>query len=219
FQGLSLAIRTDLTAHQYAAPSEDGCDGCTQLMTDGRQKIVLRAACLFCLQSRFLRLPQCFALSTLGALLLRDVPRNVRNTNHLSKAVANWRDCLRYLKTPPIFSYPRGFIMLHALSTPYTRQDLWFFVGMGLWNQDCDRFTDDLGGGIAKEHFRTVVPSRHSTIQILADNCIFGRFDKCAEERFRHFRLLPAFPLRDVAGDLRGPYDPADTVANRCNRY
>src|SRR5262249_26189137 len=205
----------NLTAHQYAAPSEDGCDGRTQFMADGRQKIVLSATCFFCLPSRFFRLPQCLALSTLGALLLGDIPRDVRNADHTSQAVANWRDCLRYLKNPPIFSSPPGFIVLYALPTPYTRQDLPFFIGMVLRNKNCDRFTDDLGGGIAKEFFRSVVPSRHNTVQTFADNRIFGGFDERAEERFRSFRLPPSLPFRDVAGDLRSPYDPADAVANR----
>src|SRR5215510_13039581 len=147
-------------------------------MADGRQKIVLSATCFFCLPSRFLRLPQCLALSTLGALLLRDIPRDVRNTDHPSEAVANWRDCLRYLKNPPVFSSPLGFIVLYAFPTPYTRQNLPFFINMVLRKKDCDRFTDDFGGGIAKEFFRSMVPSRHDTVQILADNCIFGRFDK-----------------------------------------
>src|SRR5215510_11691393 len=129
-------------------------------MADGRQKIVLSATCFFCLPSRFLRLPQCFPLSTRGALLLRDIPRDVRNADHASEAVANWRDCLRYLKSPPVFSSPPGFIVLYALPTPYARQDLPFFIGMVLRNKNCDWFTDDLRGGIAKELFCSAVPSR-----------------------------------------------------------
>src|SRR5262249_40650622 len=161
--------------------------------------------------------PQGFAFSTFGALLLCYIPCDVRNADDTSQGVPDWRDCLRHLKNPPVFSSPFCFVMFDGLSATYASQNLWFFVSIVFWKKDGDWFSYYLRRGIAKEFFRSGVPGCHDSIQSFADDCIFREFDKSPEERFRDFRLLPSLPFRDVPGDLRSPYNPADAIANRRN--
>src|SRR5881628_599476 len=105
--------------------------------------------------------------------------------------------------------------MLNALASANALQDLEFFVRMILGNENSDRFSDNFGGGIAKEFFRGSVPACDDTIQIFTQDCVFRRFHQRAEKGFRCFRLLPSLAFGDVAGDFGSPYDTPDAIPDR----
>src|SRR5580692_7788735 len=113
-----------------------------------------------------------------------------------------------------MFALSNGLEMVDTLSSSDPRQDRALLILPVLWNDDCDGLSNSLLGGVAKDSFRTPIPTCDNAIEIFAYDCVVTKLDdgcKPTQSLFafekRSFNLLALiierFDLRNIAIDLK----------------
>ena len=98
--------------------------------------------------------------------------------------------------------------MIDALAAPDASENDWLLILQLLWDDDGDRFADDLRRRITEQPSGTRIPADDDAVEVFADDRIVGRFDDVRELPARLFTL----PL---LGKVEKRRDPAADVAVR----
>ena len=69
------------------------------------------------------------------------------------------------------------FVMIDALAPADAVQDFWFLIHTILWNEDGDRFANDLFRCVAEQPLGTAIPTGDDAVETLADNRVVRRLD------------------------------------------
>ena len=134
------------------------------------------------------------------ALLLQatpfgDVARDLGRADDSAVLVTDRRYGQRKIDERAILAPPDGFEMLDAASGPNLRQDARLLVQTVFGNEEGDRQTDNLLGGIAEQALGARVPAADAPRKILADDRVVGALDD---------RRQPVGRVRIVAAEERG---------------
>ena len=107
-------------------------------------------------------------LPLLSPLALGDIPGNFGSADDSSVGLLEWRYRQRNIDQTSVLAATDGIIMINALAPPYALKDLWFLTYTIFWNQDRDRFADDLFGCIAEQPLGTSIPTSDNALETLA---------------------------------------------------
>src|ERR1700722_17658652 len=128
----------------------------------------------------------CFACEDgdllLAALLLGDVPRDLRRTDNLAFTVSDWRNSQRNDDQAAVLALSHRLEMIDTLPSPDAGQNGAFFVLPILGDDDHDRAPARLFGGVAEDALSTFVPACDQTVEVLAHDRIVARLDDRGEE-------------------------------------
>src|SRR5262249_55572608 len=108
---------------------------------------------------------------------LRDVTGDLRGADDPSPRILDRRNTEGDIQERSILAHADGLVVLDPFAAADALENLPLLVPAVGRNDERDRLTDHLAGGIAKETLRAGVPGRHDAIEILARDGIRRRLD------------------------------------------
>ena len=101
-----------------------------------------------------------------------------------------------------IFALANGLIVIDSFAAPNALQNTWFFVLPVSRQQDEHRHADDLLGRVAEQALRPLIPGNDHTVEILADDGVFGGRDNGREMERSIGNSRPPRPGRHRGGQI-----------------
>jgi hypothetical protein len=127
-------------------------------------------------------------IAGLGSLAFRDIARNLRGAEYPAGSIPDRRNSEGNVDERSVFALPYRFVMRNALAAPDGVDDAVLLVVTIRLNDDEDGLADDFGCLVAKEALSPMIPGLNESIQIFADDGVFGRIDNRCEAQCRHLR-------------------------------
>ena len=149
----------------------------------------------------------------LCALLIGDVPRDLRGADDPAGDVAHRRDRHRNIDLAPILTASYGFKVVDPLAASYAFEDHVLFQQAVSREQPGNRLTDHFLGCVSEDRLGSPVPARDDALERLADDRVVGAFDDSAEIGASIVRFLT---LANIDEHVHRADQLARGIAQRC---